>query len=152
MDFHIRAANADDAAAISAVIIAALRETNARDYPENVIRKIEQSFGPAEVEEMLNRRKVFVALREAQVIGTASLDGRTVRTVFVAPSAQGQGAGKLLMAEIERAAREAGVETLAVSSSITAENFYLKLGFKPVRDSYYGEERTVIMERSLATA
>jgi hypothetical protein len=39
---------------------------------------------------------------------------------------------------------------LAVPSSVTAERFYSKLGFTAVRDSYYGEERTIIMERRLA--
>ena len=30
-----------------------------------------------------------------------------------------------------------------------AETFYVRLGFRAVRDSYYGDERTIIMERSL---
>jgi len=34
--------------------------------------------------------------------------------------------------------------------SITAEAFYAKLGFNAVRDSYHGDERTIIMERWLA--
>ena len=38
---------------------------------------------------------------------------------------------------------------LTVPSSVTAEPFYAKLGFRPVRDSYHGEERTIIMERPL---
>jgi putative acetyltransferase len=53
------------------------------------------------------------------------------------------------MAEVERIARQKGIECLVVPSSITAEPFYSKLGFKSVRDSYYGDERTIIMERSL---
>jgi hypothetical protein len=36
---------------------------------------------------------------------------------------------------------------LAVASSVTAETFHARLGFKAVRDSYYGDERTIIMER-----
>jgi hypothetical protein len=38
---------------------------------------------------------------------------------------------------------------LAVPSSLTAETFYVRPGFRAVRDSYYGDERTIIMERSL---
>ena len=53
------------------------------------------------------------------------------------------------MAKIERTARKAGMRVLTVPSSITAEQFYTKLGFKAVRESYHGEERTIIMERSL---
>jgi len=40
--------------------------------------------------------------------------------------------------------------TLAVPSSVTAEQFYSKLGFSAVHDSYHGEERTIVMERNLA--
>ena len=53
------------------------------------------------------------------------------------------------MAEVERTARQRNIGRLAVPSSINAETFYAQLGFKAVRDSYYGEERTIIMERSL---
>jgi len=41
------------------------------------------------------------------------------------------------------------IPRLAVSSSVTAETFYARLGFRSVRDSYYGDERTIIMERLL---
>jgi len=147
---QIRAAYADDAAAVSKVILAALRETNAKDYSENVIRQVEKSFGPDEMAELIKKRKVFVALTGSRIIGTASLDSKIIRTVFVAPDVQRQGVGKLLMTEVERTAREAGIEMLVVPSSVTAEHFYAKLGFRTVRDSYHGEERTIIMERPLS--
>ena len=53
------------------------------------------------------------------------------------------------MEEIDHIARESGLDALTVPSSITAEAFYARLGFVAVRDSYYGEERTIIMERRL---
>jgi N-acetylglutamate synthase-like GNAT family acetyltransferase len=145
----IRHAREDDAHEISAVILSALRETNAKDYAREIIERIEHSFGPSSVVELIGKRTVFVAAIGSRVVGTASLDGSIVRTVFVAPDVQAQGIGKLLMAEIERTARERNIAKLAVPSSISAETFYVRLGFRAVRDSYYGEERTIIMERSL---
>lgn len=53
------------------------------------------------------------------------------------------------MVEIERTARERNIPSLTVSSSVTAETFYARLGFNAVRDSYHGDERTIIMERLL---
>ncbi len=53
------------------------------------------------------------------------------------------------MRVLDRLAREKGNTTLVVPSSVTAEGFYAKLGFKAVRDSYHGDERTIIMERAL---
>ena len=57
--------------------------------------------------------------------------------------------GRLLMAEVERTAREAGIARPAVPSSITAEHFYSKLGFRAVLEAYHGEEQTIIMEKPL---
>ncbi|MGO4670077.1 GNAT family N-acetyltransferase [Bosea sp. 2RAB26] len=145
----MRSARADDAGAISAVILAALRETNARDYSPDIIERVEKSFSPAAVSELMARRTMFVAMAAEQLVGTASLDGRVVRSVFVRPDVQGQGVGKRLIEEIERTARYRGVAVLAVPSSVTAEPFYARLGFTAVRDSYHGEERTIVMERSL---
>ena len=53
------------------------------------------------------------------------------------------------MAKIGRTARERNIPMLAVPSSVTAATFYARLGFRAVRDSYYGDERTIIMERLL---
>jgi ribosomal protein S18 acetylase RimI-like enzyme len=145
----IRPADENDASEISAVILRALHETNARDYSPEIIERVEQSFGRDAVLQLMAKRMVFVATIGSRIVGTASLDGSVVRTVFVAPDVQARGIGKLLMAEIERAARERNVAMLTVPSSVTAEAFYARLGFKAVRDSYYGDERTIIMERTL---
>jgi GNAT superfamily N-acetyltransferase len=149
VEYLIRPAQHDDATGISRVIISALRETNAKDYSAEVIAGLEKNFTPTTVSDLLARRLVFVAVNDDVVLGTASLDGRVVRTVFIDPAWQGRGIGRALMAEVERAAIERGVAMLAVPSSVTAEPFYAKLGFSPVRDSYHGEERTIIMERPL---
>ena len=146
----IRPASTGDAEGISRVIVAALRETNAKDYSEAVITRVEQGFSSAAVSDLLTRRVVFVAVDKGSIVGTASLDDQVVRTVFVDPERQGGGIGKALMVAVERAAVERGIARLAVPSSVTAESFYAKLGFHPVRDSYHGEERTIVMERSLS--
>ncbi|MBR1122618.1 GNAT family N-acetyltransferase [Bradyrhizobium lablabi] len=149
MDCTIRPAREDDADEISAVILHALRETNARDYTKEIIERVENSFSPQAVRQLIAKRTVFVATIEGRVVGTASLDEGVVRSVFVAPDVQARGIGTLLMAEVERAARERNILKLAVPSSVTAETFYARLGFRAVRDAYYGDERTIIMERLL---
>lgn len=149
MDCTIRPALDDDAADISAVILRALRETNAKDYSDETIARVVRSFSPDAVLALIAKRTVFVAAVGSRVVATASLDGSVVRTVFVAPDVQARGIGRLLMAEIERTARERNIPSLTVPSSVTAETFYAGLGFNAVRDSYFGDERTIIMERVL---
>jgi GNAT superfamily N-acetyltransferase len=147
--YVIRPARREDAEGISRAIISALRETNARDYSAAVIARVEESFSPWAILDFLKRRTVFVAVVEDRIVGTASLDGEVVRTVFILPEYQGRGIGRALMARVELAAITSNVAILAVPSSVTAEPFYAKLGFRAVRDSYHGEERTIVMERSL---
>lgn len=147
----MRPAADGDAGAISQVIVAALRETNAKDYAPEIIARLENNFSPAAVRGLIRKQKMFVAVLGQQIVGTAGLDGSMVRSFFVAPDAQGTGIGSRLMAEVENAARQAGITTLMLQSSMTAEQFYVKLGFKALRDSYDGDERTIIMERDMAT-
>lgn len=149
MECTIRLALERDADEISAVILRALRETNAKDYSNEIIERVERSFSPQVVRQLIGKRTVFVAVVDGRVVGTASLDGSVIRSVFVSPDVQARGIGKLLMAEIESTARERNVLKLAVPSSVTAETFYAQLRFRAVRDSYYGDEGTIIMERSL---
>lgn len=152
MECIIRPAREDDADGISGVILLALRETNAKDYSDEIIERVGRSFSPDAVRQLIGKRTVFVAAIGGRVVGTASLDGNVVRTVFVAPDVQARGIGKRLMAEVERAARERNVPALTVPSSVTAEVFYARLGFRAVRDSHYGDERTIVMERKLNDA
>ncbi|WP_238338634.1 hypothetical protein [Pseudomonas sp. SWRI77] len=56
------------------------------------------------------------------------------------------------MAVIENKAIAQGLEGLRVPSSVTAEGFYTGLGFRKVRDVFYGEERTIVMQKWLIRA
>ncbi len=146
----IRPARADDAEAVSDVIVSALRHSNARDYPPEVIARVERSFTPQAVGRLMSGRTMVVAEQNGIIVGTASLEGTVVRTVFVAPAYQGQGIGTALMAEIERLARLRDVDTLRVPSSLTARAFYERLGFVAQREVRDGDEVTIVMARSLA--
>ncbi|QND71856.1 GNAT family N-acetyltransferase [Tardiphaga robiniae] len=150
MTCDIRPAQVGDAAGISRVIIRALRETNAKDYTPDIIARVELSFSPAAVERLIDQREVFVAEMDNRVVGTASLDGQALRTMFVLPDVQGRGIGRLLVQRIERVARERQLAILTVPATVTAEAFYARLGFTAVREAYHGEERTIVMERVLS--
>lgn len=146
MECHVRPATSRDAAAISRVVIAALRESNSKDYALDVIAQVEQSFSPEAITTQLTKRRVFVALLGENIIGTAGLDGDVVRSVFVDPAHQKGGIGRHLMDVIHTTAASAGIEAVRVPSSITAEKFYTALGYQKIRDAFHVAERTIIME------
>ncbi|SEI17428.1 GNAT family N-acetyltransferase [Pseudomonas fuscovaginae UPB0736] len=149
MECHVRPATSKDATSISRVVIAALRESNSQDYPPDIIAQVERSFAPEVVTAQLAKRRVFVALLGENIIGTASLDGNVVRSVFVEPAHQKGGIGRHLMEVIHAAAACDGIEAVRVPSSITAEKFYAALGYQKVRDEFHGAERTIVMEKQL---
>lgn len=146
----IRPTLPSDASEISRVIIHALRENNSRDYTPEIIARVERSFAPEAIRDFLTTRTMFTAEIAGQIMGTASLDQNVVRTVFVAPDAQGRGIGRRLMAAVLREAEARHVAVLSVPSTVTAEPFYARLGFKAVRDSWHGDERTIIMQLRFA--
>ena len=148
-DLLIRTATASDAEAISKTVIQSLRETNAADYAPEVIDAVAANFSPAEVKSRFADRITLVATLSGRVVGTASLQGRTARTVFVDPGHQARGIGTALMQALEHLAVAQGTVVLTVPSSITAESFYRKLGFVALRDEHHGSERTVVMEKHL---
>ena len=149
MDCVIRKAEHRDAPTIILLIEAALRVSNAQDYPPDIIDQVVRCFSPAAMLRFLTLRRVYVACIEDRVVATASLDASVVRSVFVNPLYQRQGIGCRLMSTIESVAAQAGLERLRVPSSITAQGFYLALGFVRIRDEFQGAERTIIMEKVL---
>lgn len=149
MPIEIRSARPSDAPAISRVIISALQVSNARDYAPEVIRRVEQSFSVQRVAQLIDTRQVLVAEQDEQLLGTASLEGQLIRTVFIDPPMQGRGIGRMLMLAITRLAREQGIAELFVPSSLTAQGFYQRLGFELQREVVDGAERTLVMVRRL---
>ncbi|MBK4990009.1 GNAT family N-acetyltransferase [Pseudomonas sp. S36] len=149
LDYHIREATSDDAQGISSVILATLRVTNAADYDAETLGRVAMSFTPAAVAQLLERRIMFVAVSDG-IVATASLESDVLRSVFVNPANQRSGIGEQLVHRVECEALKRGFALLKVPSSVTAQGFYAKLGYRKVREVLHGLERTVVMEKSLA--
>lgn len=146
---RVRKAETSDADGISRTIVRAIRITNAAGYPPHVIIAVAENFTPQDVLAHLANRQVFVAVVDDEIIGTASLHGQVVRSVYVDPGNQGTGIGRKLMEAVEGLAKSQSIGSLSVPSTITAQAFYAKCGFAFVRDEYHGDERTIIMEKRL---
>lgn len=145
----IRQATPTDVEEISAVVLRCLRESNAQHYSADIIASAVESFSPEKVAARLIDRIVLVAIVEGVIAGTASLHGSWVRSVFVRPDRQGLGIGARLMTAIEERADAQAIGQLFVPSSINAEGFYRRLGFAHLRDELHGQERVIVMAKSL---
>ena len=147
----LRRAARDDAAALSRLIVATLRTSNAADYAPAVITRVAEDFSAERLAGTIERRHVLVACEGPRILGTAALDGDKVRSVFVAPERQGEGIGAMLMAEVFRLAAEAGVTGLTLQSSLTARGFYAGLGFAALGEAVHGDEVTIVMLREITS-
>jgi GNAT superfamily N-acetyltransferase len=101
---------------------------------------------PERIASKLEEWLAYVALVDGQVVGTASLNGQTVSSVFVHPDYQRRGIGTKLMDAVEQAAQSS---SLGVQTSITAQPFYAKRGFAVIREDFYGEERRIAMSKDI---
>ena len=108
------------------------------------------------------RRRYVVAEQGGDVVGYAGVDRRgevaDVMTIAVAPDAQGQGLGSLLMNWLIDAARGGGAEHLMLevrADNTAAQRLYSKMGFEmlTVRRRYYqpGDVDANIMRLHLET-
>nr|WP_297425166.1 GNAT family N-acetyltransferase [uncultured Actinotalea sp.] len=158
----IRSATVDDAEQIAAVHIASWREAYAGAVPEDYLASLDQGqraeawrtqLGEAEHADL----KVWVAedADDAHVLGFASLgpsrdedaDRTTleIHTIYLEPSAWGQGVARRLMRTmLEHVPDGARVTLWVLASNDRAAHFYRRHGFVPdgiERLSTYGDER-----------
>ena len=146
----IRPATSTDINVLSELMIHSIRETNFKDYSAEDLELTYQNFTPAKVEEKMQVRDMFVYEREGNIIGTISLEGDVLHSLFVMPSLQGEGLGKLLVQHVLSLAKTRGLEIVRLSSSITAKPFYERLGFSVVEFEERTFGSTWLMERSLS--
>lgn len=123
---------------ISNLIIQDLLTVNSNDYGIERVKKMAEDFTVEKLQNSLSKRKkVFVALIDDHVVGTAGIDKSWnsddeywILTVFVKPENHGQGIGKKLIEKVEEYATTLPVKKLIIPASITAHEFYYKLGYK----------------------
>ncbi len=124
---------------MSDIILSNMYEIIIKDHGKEVVDKLSKLFTENEIKKNFpNRTKCFVALKNNEVVGTASIDKfwgddtgtkYIILTVFVRMENHRQGIGKLLIRKIEEYAKLIKVKQLVIPSSIYGCEFYRKLGY-----------------------
>lgn len=136
---------------ISTIVIRNLLEVNVKDYGVEKVQEMAKDFTVEKLKNALkNRKKVFVAIKDNEVVGTAGIDVSWynpdeyyVLTVFVKPENHGEGIGRFLIKTIENYAIHSNFKKLIIPASITAHEFYYKLGYR------YKDNRKVLNEENM---
>ncbi len=137
MNFTIRRFQEQDAEETSAVIERALRVSNAPDYPPETIREMVELYSPANLAEQAGGEHLYVLCGGEGIAGCGGIapywgseQESILVTIFVLPEYQGFGAGRRLMEALESDAYFLRAERVVIHSSITARDFYRKLGYQ----------------------
>jgi N-acetylglutamate synthase-like GNAT family acetyltransferase len=102
----------------------------------------------------------FIALRDATLLGSASLVRQTIThqhlspwlsSVYVGPAHRGSGIASALVGRVERAAMEMGFEKIYLFTP-SSEKLYAGLGWKLVEYSSHHGLKIAIMSKSLTAA
>ena len=146
----IRRFEEKDAEQASDLIIRALIEVNSKDYSEAVIKNLCESFSSQNLIEMSKKHDILVAIEDNQVVGTVRLKENAIYTVFVDPNYHHQGIGTELMQAIENLVKKRQFKEVKLGASITAIEFYKKLGYLNTGETYDDEYGlTYIMKKRL---
>jgi putative acetyltransferase len=138
MSVTVRSMRPEDAGRFLEIQGDAVRGLAAKDYPPSVIEAWAAPLTPQFMERFLanpDREIRLIAELDGHSagIGAIVVDDSELRACYVDPSAARRGVGRALVVEIERIAREHQLDHLHLEASITAEPFYLALGYQVER-------------------
>jgi len=105
---------------------------------------------------------IVVATKAAEILGAAQLKYREMADVFpekehwlggvfVSPAHRGRGLGCKLAQEIANRAPSYGVETLHLQTERLDGGFYVRLGWRPVKQVRHHSLDVLVMERQVGT-
>ena len=144
-----------DAGEVQNLIHRGLREVNGRDYPATRIEEYCGYFTVEKIRSQAETAHMYVAVSDdGKVVGTgpiapfwASETESILLTIYVLPDLIGHGIGTAIIHTLENdeyALREKRIE---IPSSVTAANFYRKMGYGFKDGGKPDEEGLVRMEK-----
>ena len=154
---EIRRYRDEDAEDVSALIIYTLRVTNIRDYTEEYIEELVLHMRPEDIRERAAEVNFYVVKDGGKTVGCGGIGpywGRTdegrFTNIFVHPGYQGRGIGKLIVKTLESDGFASQVRRIEVPASVTARDFYIRLGYNYRNgETAPNEDRLVILEKFL---
>ena len=133
---RIRRFTENDAENVSAMIIQTERITNSKDYSEEWINALEKRAQPSHVLERSGWTHFYVVEENDTIIGCGAIGPywgskteSSLFNIFVLPEYQGKGIGRKIIETFEQDEYFLRAKRIEVPASITAVNFYRKLGY-----------------------
>ena len=133
---YLRRFGESDAENVSALIIRTERITNIKDYSEEWINAFEKRVQPSLILERAGWTHFYVVEENDTIIGCGAIGPywgseteSSLFTIFVLPEYQGKGIGRKIIETLEQDEYFFRAKRVEVPASITAVDFYRKLGY-----------------------
>ncbi len=146
---EIRKATDADVVALSGLIRRTIRVSNSKDYDQRSIDLLCSMFEPDQFAKRVLDEHILICYVGVDLIGTVGLRHNYLRSMFIEPTYQRRGLGKVLVANIEEIAQRKAISEIMVQSSVTARQFYETLGYEFVEFQSHPEGPFVLMRKAL---
>jgi len=148
---HIRRFELSDAFEVSSLIRRAVVTRDNRNYTLAQIYSFANHCSVETIISELDKKLTFVCVDDGKIVGTATLKGDEISTVFILPEYQGKGLGKKFMKMLENEAVSKGLSKVKLFAVLSAVSFYEMLGYKSVSEEFHCEwGKGIVMEKALA--
>mgnify|MGYP001377130211 FL=1 len=144
-----------DADEVQNVIHRGLREINGKDYPEKRIEEYCDYFTIEKIKSQAENAHMYVAVSDdGRVAGTGTIASfwgseteSILLTIYVLPDLIGHGIGTAIIRALEKDEYALRAKRIEIPSSITAVNFYRKMGYGFKDGGKPDEEGLIRMEK-----
>lgn len=105
-------------------------------YPEEAIEFFKDYHSEEHILSDAIEGYTIVLECNGKIVGAGTLLGTNIRRVFIEPSYQHKGLGKLVMHELEERALAKGIATLDLEASLVSTRFYRSSGYVTQKEDY----------------
>ena len=135
-NYRVRRFQNSDAEEVSKLIIKTLRTTNIKDYSVDYIENDVRKFAPDDVVERASWTHFYVVEDNKMIAGCGAIgpywgkeDESSLFNIFVLPEYQGKGIGRKIIETLEKDEYFFRAKRIEIPASITACEFYKKMGY-----------------------
>lgn len=133
---RIRRFEEADARAVSDLVVRALRISNVRDYPPEMMEELAKRMQPEDILGRASWTHFYVAAQGDAIVGCGAIgpywdrqDESCLFTIFVLPEWQGKGVGRRIVEALEVDEFALRARRIEIPASITGVGFYKRLGY-----------------------
>lgn len=146
----IRKFRTEDANRVSNIIRSNLVDVNNKDYTEEALKIVYDQFTPKYVLTLSNNNKMYVAVEEGTIVGTACINHDVISNVYVDFQYDGKGIDEMLVNLLGEIADNFGLRPVKLVTTTKLQRRYERLGYNLVEEVEIEEfGKQIIMDKFL---